>query len=391
MNRGWAGIPLAVGLLVVSISGCDAEIENFPSNDVYALAIARSRSTQTEVAKQDVTQVVNERFGTPDAPKWPADVARSLPEVNPQNITRSAGPFSSEQDGTHVGLFREHCVICHGLSGNGAGPASQIQNPYPRDFRSGIFKWKSTERSAKPTRADLKQLLLRGVPGTAMPSFALQDESDIDALIDYVIYLSIRGETERRLTAAAVDELDYGDSLPDDTLRLTGNGEGAQVVASVLSKVARQWSEADSKVAPAPRVARAESIENGKAIFHGPIANCVGCHGPSGNGSAVTLDYDDWAKEYSSRIGLTPTDRDAMRPFRKAGALRPRLTDPRDLQDGVFRGGGDSETLYRRITQGIAGTPMPAVAVDQDGTGLTEDQVWDLVRYVQSLQDGRER
>jgi len=177
---------------------------------------------------------------------------------------------------------------------------------------------------------------------------------------------------------------------------LTEPGEGSQVVANVLTYVANQWRGADSLVAPspgpAPEVAQTESIENGKAIFHGQIANCVGCHGPSGNGNAVTLDYDDWAKEYSTRIGLTPTDREAMRPFRKAGALRPRLTEPRDLQDGVFHGGGDSETLYRRITQGIAGTPMPAVPVDeQGGKGLTEDQVWELVAYVKSLDDGGDR
>ncbi len=79
-----------------------------------------------------------------------------------------------------------------------------------------------------------------------------------------------------------------------------------------------------------------------------------------------------------------------MRPFRKAGALTPRVVKPRNLQDGVFRGGGDPETLYRRISQGIAGTPMPAVEVvaKENGKGLTEDQMWDLVRYIQSLANG---
>ena len=45
--------------------------------------------------------------------------------------------------------------------------------------------------------------------------------------------------------------------------------------------------------------------------------------------------------------------------------------------------------LFRRISQGITGTPMPAVDVveEADGKGLTEDQVWDLVRYIQSLAD----
>ena len=73
-------------------------------------------------------------------------------------------------------------------------------------------------------------------------------------------------------------------------------------------------------------------------------------------------------------------------PYRNAGALRPRPVQPRNLQQGVFRGGSEPETLYRRITQGIAGTPMPAVAVveEPNGVGLTDNQIWDLVRYLRA-------
>ncbi len=213
-------------LALVSLAGCDAPINDFDSNDVYALTLARSRSTPTEAALRDSAEVTTELFGTPDSPRWPDQLASALPAIDPQRITRAAGPFSSEKDGTHVGLFREHCVICHGLSGHGAGPASQVQNPYPRDFRHGIFKWKSTPRADKPTRDDLRRLLISGVPGTAMPSFSLLQPEDIDALVDYAIYLSARGEVERRLIAAAVDELDYAESSPADDLRLNQPGEG---------------------------------------------------------------------------------------------------------------------------------------------------------------------
>jgi len=383
----------AIVLSLALLAGCDAKIDRFRSNDVYALTLARSRSTPTEVATDDVAEVIGELFGTPDQPRWPDTLAEALPSVQLDRIVRAAGPFSSEKDGTHVGLFREHCVICHGLSGSGAGPASGVQTPYPRDFRHGLFKWKSTERASKPTRQDLRELLMRGVPGTAMPSFALQQVDDVESLVDYVVFLSVRGEVERRLIAAAIDDLDYGETQPQESLRLGTGPEGSQVIMEVLTKVASRWNGADGDVVAPVESAVAvssESIARGKGIFHGQVANCVSCHGPGGNGQAVTLDYDDWAKEYSTRIGLTPTDREAMRPFRKAGALRPRMTDPRNLQDGVFRGGGDSTSLYRRITQGIAGTPMPAVAVvdQEDGAGLTEDQVWDLIRYVQSIEKG---
>jgi mono/diheme cytochrome c family protein len=130
-----------------------------------------------------------------------------------------------------------------------------------------------------------------------------------------------------------------------------------------------------------------DSIARGKGFFHGKVANCAGCHGPAGDGSLPTLDYDDWTKDYTTRIGLTPDDREAMKPFRDAGALRPRVIAPRTLRNGVFHGGGDPNSLYRRITQGIAGTPMPAVEVvsEPNGKGLTVEQIWDLVRYVRQL------
>jgi mono/diheme cytochrome c family protein len=228
-----------------------------------------------------------------------------------------------------------------------------------------------------------------------MPSFSLLAGEDLESLVDYVIYLSVRGEVERRLIAAAIDDLGYYETSPEESVQLqvSGDTDGSQVVREILVLVAKKWQQAAGKVVPVAPFApltgtpAQESINRGKEIFHGQIVNCVGCHGTEGSVDVVTLDYDDWAKEYSTRIGLTPSDREAMRPFREAGALRPRPVVPRKLTDGVFQGGGDPETLFRRFTQGIAGTPMPTVEVvaEENGKGLTEDQVWDLVRYVRSL------
>jgi mono/diheme cytochrome c family protein len=230
-----------------------------------------------------------------------------------------------------------------------------------------------------------------------MPSFSLLGSKDLEPLVDYVIYLSVRGEVERRLIAAGIDELGYAETPPPEAeFQLQHGGaetEGSLLVEEILLRVAESWRDAQNSVTSVPNwstlqgQALEQSIGRGKEIFHGQIVNCVGCHGPQGNGQMATLDYDDWSKEYSTRIGLTPSDREAMRPFRDAGALNPRPIKPRNLQPGVFQGGGEGETLYRRITQGIAGTPMPAIEVveEENGKGLTESQVWDLVRYIQSL------
>jgi len=385
----------ALVFFVCLLLGCDARIETFQPNEVFSLSLAKARSTSTELAGQDASRVAEELYGTPDEPLWPDSPAAESVLADKQNLVRSSGPVSSEKDGTHLGLFREHCVTCHALEGSGAGPASVFQNPYPRDFRHGVFKWKSTERGHKPTRRDLRELLVEGIPGTAMPSFALLNSEDLDALVDYVVFLSARGEVERRMTAAAIDELDYGEVSPGPELELSSRreSEGGEVVQDVLDRVHTDWVKAAEHQVVVPPFAEfsgealTASIARGKALFHGQIANCAGCHGPAGNGSMPTLDYDDWTKEYTTRIGLTPDDREAIKPFRDVGALRPRAIAPRTLQDGVFHGGGDPASLFRRITQGIAGTPMPAVEVvsEPNGKGLTVDEIWDLVRYVQQL------
>lgn len=407
MHRFWL-----LSFVLLLLAGCDSSVERFEPNRVFALSLARSRAVPTDAAVKDVDQVIRETFGTPDEPRWPAEMlgrAELKQLVDSERLVRAAGPVSSDRSGEHFGLYREHCVICHGLSGSGTGPTSRFQNPYPRNFRHGVFKWKSTERGAKPTRADLGELLARGVPGTAMPSFRLVAPAEREALIDYVIYLSIRGEAERELMAAAIDELGYGEEPPEPELRLVSQTPGPNMASGlideIVEEIASEWAEAGERVAPVPAPkddipfeppgpgegplseAYRQSIERGRELYHGQIANCVGCHGPAGQGGVPTLDYDDWAKEYTTRIGVTPSDDEALEPFRELGALPPRPIEPRELQDGVFRGGSDPGTLYRRITHGIAGTPMPSLEVSEEAsaTGVTPSQVWDLVRYVLSL------
>ena len=385
-NRGIRSCFFATCLaLLLAAAGCDSRVDRFEPNEVYALTLAASRGVSTKQAELDVAKVIHDMFGTPDQPSWSAKTMPDLSildHIRVESLVQSAGPVYSDRDGKNFGLFNKHCVNCHGLPGSGAGPASSFQNPYPRDFRAGIFKWKSTSRSAKPTKEDLLRTVHHGIPGSSMPSFALMSKEERTAVTEYAMFLAIRGETERRLLAECVDDLGYDEDTPADSLPY-------EAFQDQFRFVLQSWVDAKSNVVLVPEETDNDvnSVSRGKEIFHGPIANCVGCHGKDGNGDVLTLDYDDWTKEYSTRIGITPTDRDAMRPFRIAGAHRPRQTRPRKLSDGVFRGGGDSATLYRRISQGIAGTPMPSVSIQDQpsATGLTSDQVWDLVHYLQSF------
>jgi len=54
---------------------------------------------------------------------------------------------------------------------------------------------------------------------------------------------------------------------------------------------------------------------------------------------------------------------------------------------GVYRGGRRPLDLFRRVDQGIPGTPMPAggpASPGAEGT-LSEEEIWHLVDYVRSL------
>ncbi|EMI54254.1 cytochrome c [Rhodopirellula sallentina] len=424
-DRGWifrGGFGVFVlGVMLVSLAGCREAPPEFESNLVRAISLEISRDIPTQAAMEDVEPVVEALFGTPQSPRWPAswmanDDQRNL--VSVERLQVAAGGVSSNQKNAHTGLYQEHCVVCHGVSGSGAGPASRYQVPYPRDFRAGVFKWKSTARSEKPTREDLAELLQRGIPGTPMPSFSLLPPSDREAIIDYVIYLSVRGEVERELLSFAVDMLDYDTTPPEDELRImlvsTQDDaamsedaektsempeesavmpeeltEGGEAIAEVIDDVVGRWVSATSTPVPPRQELEgdelAASIARGKEIFHGQIANCAGCHGVGGEGGLPTLDYDDWTKDFTTRIGIDPTDKEAVKPFRSAGALPPRQIDPRVLTNGVFHGGDDPETLYRRIQHGIAGTPMPSVDISEEAagkTGLSPDEAWDLVNYL---------
>ncbi len=122
----------------------------------------------------------------------------------------------------------------------------------------------------------------------------------------------------------------------------------------------------------------------GQEVFRGKIATCSKCHGEEGLGNGQVNDYDDWTKDWTTRIGLKPEDRDSLLPMLARGAFLPRNAIPRNFAEGIFRGGSSSADLYLRITQGIDGTPMPA-ATFVEGE-FDEKDIWHLINFIRSLQ-----
>ncbi len=328
--------------------------------------------------RQAIGTALRDLFGTPDEPR----VAKGV-GLDPERLGLAAGPVAGEADGTRRGLYRRHCVKCHGVSGDGAGPLAATFDPYPRDFRPGTFKYTSTRAGAKPLREDLRRTLNRGIPATAMPSFAELTEGEIDALVEYVKYLSIRGQTEQYLFLLVVDEDEY---LPLGVAAMDEVIEDGMLTAAWLWEQPQENRDDYLIVPPAgPDVDTPEklaaSIARGRELYAMEDAKCVECHGPRGAGDGETTDvYDDWNKP---KKGVTPNDTARLAPWFK---LPIRRMQPRDFRLGNFRGGNRPEDLYRRIHAGIKGTPMPAAGPSPGVPGVyTPEEIWHVVHYILSL------
>jgi hypothetical protein len=142
------------------------------------------------------------------------------------------------------------------------------------------------------------------------------------------------------------------------------------------------------------------------------------CHGPTALGDGQQTDYDNWSKanhefvlgtdslvlaiaakrqELSglSSDDLAAAEKELTRMQRElkerqelvAHMLQPRNAFPRNLRENTYRGGRRPLDLYWRISAGIAGTPMPATGPASPGaqSTLTEQEIWQIVDYVQSL------
>src|SRR5206468_3676240 len=108
------------------------------------------------------------------------------------------------------------------------------------DYRAGVFKFKSTYTAAQPTDADLQKIVHDGIPGTAMPSFALLPPDERAALVEYVKYLSIRGQMEKALEDFVGENLNPGDKFdPAENVETR-----TQVVEQMLKPIMEAWQGA---------------------------------------------------------------------------------------------------------------------------------------------------
>ncbi len=378
--------PILWGLVLVC--GCDRAPDQFAVNRVFARnqKLARSLEDFSEpLVRQrldDIQRAVARYFGTPADPRVPAQDDLELGALfESAGLRRAVGADAGEGERAAVGLYRNLCERCHGRSGDGCGPSARSLNPYPRDYRRGLFKFKRTPSTLPPTGEDLHRVLQRGVPETAMPSFRSLTDSQRDVLVQYVRYLSIRGLFERAVISEVVVTLDDDQRLLDpkqQEISPTAYARQVKMLDEILADVVQPWLDADQHVTVVPPppadYSAPHSVARGRQWFFTTLTNCGQCHGDTALGDGQTEDYDEWSKE------LAPTTPETLADYLALGALPPRFAEPRNLRIGTYRGGDAPEDLFVKLKNGIAGTTMTSVA-----TQLSDEEIWYLVAYARSL------
>lgn len=251
---------------------------------------------------------------------------------------------------TGQAVYQLRCAQCHGPSGDGNGPAANAMYPRPRDYRKGVFKFTSTNYGSKPLRSDLARTIQHGIRGTSMPSFAQLSPDELDAVVDYVLALTHRGELEEQIYIQA----EFDEAVDPET-----------VESDAVALVVERWKTARNDVVvpktPEPELTL-EHVQRGRELFLAETTGCKKCHGEDGRGQTP----DNLRGDLKDAWG--------------------HVTRAADLTSGMLRGGQEPLDVYRRVYGGINGTPMPGFA---NSFADKPEALWDLVAYVKYITNRR--
>jgi DMSO reductase family type II enzyme heme b subunit len=235
-------------------------------------------------------------------------------------------------------LYEARCAHCHGDEGDGRGPAVEVVYPAPRDFTSGVYKFRTRHETAEgnrlPADEDLFRSIKEGLHGTSMPGWGgFFSDQQIRQLVQYIkTFAEVFSEDQLGTP------LDFSGEVP--------------------------FSE--------------ESVAKGKEHFDNTF-ECYTCHGTAGRGNGQqALDGldDDWGhriwpanltKPWTYRGGHSRRDIFRNIVMGINGTPMPAFADPdplaiaRQIEDRDER--KEEEALARELRENI----------------------WHVVNYVQSL------
>ena len=243
---------------------------------------------------------------------------RDLFEPQEIEVTDVTLPRSTEWIAYGKEVYERRCIGCHGEKGDGNGPAATfLFNQRPRNFNAGVFKFRLTQKPI-PTDGDLLRTITRGVRGTAMPAWYELPLNDRLAVIQYIKYeLAVDRSDPSKPYAYFIEE------PPSQPLYI---GQPPAPSQSILAHAKEVWQS----------------------------AKCWECHGQTGKGDG------------EKAAGLKD---DFSFPIR-----------PADLTSGQFKSGPSVQDIFRTMSTGLSGTPMPSYR-----DLLSEQDRWALAYYVLSL------
>lgn len=173
----------------------------------------------------------------------------------------TAAPLSAQEDGANArgaAVYDRWCASCHGVEGDGNGPAAAYMLPRPRDFTRALYQVRTTASGEVPTDADILRIIDEGMPGTAMPGWEdVLQRADRQALVPYLKSFS------RFFAGQAPEPMEFG--------RAPRGGD--------------------------------EAVERGAEIYQ--RVECWQCHGQAGRGdgtSAPTLEDDGGQPIYAADL-----------------------------------------------------------------------------------------
>jgi cytochrome c oxidase cbb3-type subunit I/II len=175
--------------------------------------------------------------------------------------------------------YGRYCVSCHGVAGDGRGPSAAWLEPRPRNFTSGMYKFRTTSASELPTDGDLRRSVERGLALTSMPHWRGLGPRELSDLVQYLKTLSPRFSEEEQGKPIAIP--------PRPAFTLTLVAKGKEI-----------WAK----------------------------AQCASCHGDGGkgDGSSWSTLKDEW--------GYPVAPRDLTTGILKAGG------EPEDVYRTVMTG-----------------------------------------------------
>ncbi len=288
-----------------------------------ACALSAARGPSDAGEPNAVSQPSNTRPTADAGPRSAAVAPSSTVPANAEGTSGSPVPADDPVLARGQTLFTKQCAICHGEQGDGAGKFAYLMNPRPRNFQQGNFKLSTTQNQI-PTEDDLLRTISRGMPGSAMPPWGHLPLSDLQALARFVKRVHLNA-----VTAEAAKNTRSADEAMEWIVTTTQPGAALNVPPEPPFDDLRWF--------------------RGRKIY---VEACASCHGADGNPVADTVKFDS------------------------EGYPVP----PRSFVNGIFKGGSEGYQLYARVIKGIKGTPMPS----SEGV-YNDDEVWDLVHYVQSL------